>query len=338
MRSGAVALPRRSAADARDPPPISAPATRLVSPLIQLTNLPSEPARILAGSDRPARRAVAADCSTDANYRSLIERRDPVLYIYSADQHFESKRDSQIGLRSSAMVEAQHPTEPLGTFDGAEWRFGAFDRFDQPIVDPLVIPLPMIMSGVLASDLSQRSFSEEDHSTEALILDRSDESLGVGVQVGRAVGQADGLDGEEVGGGEHVPMGLEELVPRRSLAPLGSGIDAVVFKDVADRGASNSMAHIPERSLDSRVAPSGILSCHADDQLGDDLHDPRSAGGMTLVRPLLSNQLPVPSKDGVGSDERRNLGERPAGRLFCRVRQVGAVFDRVVARELGSPL
>jgi len=30
------------------------------------------------------------------------------------------------------------------------------------------------------------------------------------------------------------------------------------------------------------------------------------------VGPLLSNELPVPTKDGVGSDKRRNLGESPS--------------------------
>ena len=92
------------------------------------------------------------------------------------------------------MVEAQHPAEPLGAFDGARCRFGTVRRLDQPIVDPLMIPLPMIMSGVLANGLSQRPFAEEDHSIETLILDRPDESLGVGVQVGRTVGQADDFD------------------------------------------------------------------------------------------------------------------------------------------------
>ena len=83
------------------------------------------------------------------------------------------------------MVEAQHPTEALGAFDGARYGFGAVPRLDQLIIDPLVIPLPMIVSGILASRLSQRPFAEEDHSIETLILDRADETLGVGVQVGR---------------------------------------------------------------------------------------------------------------------------------------------------------
>ncbi len=83
------------------------------------------------------------------------------------------------------MVETKHPAKPLGALDGARRRFDAVTRLDQPIVDPLMIPLPVIVSGVLASGLSQRPFAEEDHSIETLLLDRPDESLGVGVQVGR---------------------------------------------------------------------------------------------------------------------------------------------------------
>ncbi len=92
------------------------------------------------------------------------------------------------------MVKAQHSAEPLGAPYRTRRRFGVVTRFDQPIIDPLVIPLPMIMSGVLASGPSQRPFAEEDHPIETLILDRPDESLGVGVQVGRTIRQAHGFD------------------------------------------------------------------------------------------------------------------------------------------------
>jgi hypothetical protein len=117
-----------------------------------------------------------------------------VLFIYSADLDLESTRDAGIDLRSGAMIETKHSTKPLGAFDGARRRFDAVTRLDQPIIDPLMIPLPMIVSGVLASGLSQRPFAEEDHSIETFILDRPDESLSVGVQVGRAVGEADDFD------------------------------------------------------------------------------------------------------------------------------------------------
>lgn len=72
------------------------------------------------------------------------------------------------------------------------------------------------------------------------------------------------------------------------------------------------MTNVLERPLDSRVPPSTILSCHANDQVGDDLHDPWSARGSALMRPLLCNKLAVPAKDGVGGHERRNLDERPS--------------------------
>ncbi len=92
------------------------------------------------------------------------------------------------------MVETEHSSEPLGAFDDARKGFGANGRLDQPIVDPLMIPLPVIVRGVLASGLSQRPFAEEHHPIETLILDRPDEALGVGVQVGRAVGQTHDFD------------------------------------------------------------------------------------------------------------------------------------------------
>jgi hypothetical protein len=53
-----------------------------------------------------------------------------VLSKNSADRHFESTSDSQVNLRSGAMVEAQHPAEPLGAFDGARRRFDAVTGFD----------------------------------------------------------------------------------------------------------------------------------------------------------------------------------------------------------------
>jgi hypothetical protein len=92
------------------------------------------------------------------------------------------------------MIETKHPAEALSALDGARRRFDAVGRLDQPIIDPLVIPLPMIVSGILASCLSKRPFAEEDHSAETLIVDRSDEALGIRVQVGRSVRQADDFD------------------------------------------------------------------------------------------------------------------------------------------------
>ena len=81
------------------------------------------------------------------------------------------------------------------------------------------------------------------------------------------------------------------------------------------------MADVLECSLNARVPPARILAGHADDQFGDDLHDPRPTGRPALVGPLLSNDLPVPTEDGVGSDESRDLGECPSADCFAAHRK-----------------
>jgi hypothetical protein len=70
------------------------------------------------------------------------------------------------------------------------------------------------------------------------------------------------------------------------------------------------MAEVVECSLDACVAPARMLASHSDDQVSDDLHYSRPARGSRLVGPLLSNELPVPAKDGVWSDERSDLRKR----------------------------
>ena len=54
-------------------------------------------------------------------------------------------------LRSSATVESEHPAESLDAFDWAGGRSRSLVGLDQSIIDPLVIPLPVVMSGELAS-------------------------------------------------------------------------------------------------------------------------------------------------------------------------------------------
>ena len=41
-------------------------------------------------------------------------------------------------LRDSAMIETQHPAEPLSAFDGARRRFDAVTGFDQSVVESRV--------------------------------------------------------------------------------------------------------------------------------------------------------------------------------------------------------
>ena len=124
--------------------------------------------------------------------------------------------------------------------------------------------------------------------------------------------QAPDLDGEKVGSREYAPVGLEEMAPRRSLAPFRSGVDSIPLQDAGDCRPTDPVADIVERPLDSSVSPAGILSRHSDGQVLDDLHDSTSPRGSSLVGPLLGYELPVPTKDGVGSDERSNFAESPS--------------------------
>ena len=67
------------------------------------------------------------------------------------------------------------------------------------------------------------------------------------------------------------------------------------------------MAEVVECSLDTGIAPAWILASHLDDQVGDDFHDSRPT----------RRASPVPTKNGVGSDERGNFGERPSSNGFA---------------------
>jgi len=107
-------------------------------------------------------------------------------------------------------------------------------------------------------------------------------------------------------------VSFEELAPHRSLAPLWSGVDPIPLQNVGDRRPANPVADILECSSDAGVSPARILSRHSDGEFRNDSHYSTSARGSPLVGPLPSNELPVPTKDGVGSDKRRNLGESPS--------------------------
>jgi hypothetical protein len=110
---------------------------------------------------------------------------------------------------------------------------------------------------------------------------------------------------------------IEELRPRHSLAALWRGVDSVPLENVGDRRPTDAVADVPQSTLDSRITPPGILSSHPDRQLLDNLHDPASPWGAALVSPFLGNELPVPTKDGVGRDERCDFGESASANGFA---------------------
>ena len=97
-------------------------------------------------------------------------------------------------LGDGAIVESQQSAESFHAPDRADIGTVWLGGLDQSVVESLMIPLRVIVSGVFQGCFAKRPFAEEKHSTETLVLDRPDEPLGIGVQVGRAWRQSDDLD------------------------------------------------------------------------------------------------------------------------------------------------
>lgn len=60
------------------------------------------------------------------------------------------------------------------------------------MLDPRMRPLGVVVFDVLTGEMIEVLRPHHDEPVEALTLQHLDEPLGVGVEVGRAVGQADG--------------------------------------------------------------------------------------------------------------------------------------------------
>jgi hypothetical protein len=105
------------------------------------------------------------------------------------------------------------------------------------------------------------------------------------------------------------------------LASFWSRIDSVPVQDIGDRRSANSVTKVVERTLDSRVAPPWVLPSHSHDQVGDDFHDARTAGGAPLMGPFLCNEPSVPTKYRVWGNERSDFGERPSSDGFAPNRE-----------------
>ena len=56
---------------------------------------------------------------------------------------------------------------------------------DQFVLKALVVSLTVVMLDVLGDRPSEMAFTERNHAVEALVFDRADEALRVGVRVGR---------------------------------------------------------------------------------------------------------------------------------------------------------
>ena len=81
-----------------------------------------------------------------------------------------------------AIVIVEHTSQPLTTLDSSD-RFGrCLQRNDQPIAEPLVIALRVIVLNEFADRFAQRVFTKKDHPFQTAFFDRSDKSFRVRVQ------------------------------------------------------------------------------------------------------------------------------------------------------------
>ena len=122
-------------------------------------------------------------------------------------------------------------------------------------------------------------------------------------EAGQAAWRPD-LDGEEVGGGEHVPVCGEKLPPGRALLAFGGGFQAALLEHVSDGAPRDLMTEVAEGTPNAGVAPVAVLGGHPDDEPADRVHDPlaaRSATAAAVVFP--SDQLSMPAEEGIGRDQ-----------------------------------
>ena len=97
---------------------------------------------------------------------------------------------------------------------------------------------------------------------------------------------------------------------------LRCGLDALPLRDPRDGCPPDSMPELADRGLDPRVAPARVLSRETHDERPYPAHDSRTARRALAVRPLRSDQLPVPAHDRVRRDSRRHAAEKAPSELF----------------------
>jgi hypothetical protein len=83
----------------------------------------------------------------------------------------------------ATMIEVQEATEPLPTLDRAVVVFGSGLGVDQPVAQPLVMSLSVVVLNKLPNDEPEVRLAEGDDVIETLASNRSDEALGEGIEI-----------------------------------------------------------------------------------------------------------------------------------------------------------
>ena len=92
------------------------------------------------------------------------------------------------------MVIAQEATQSLATLNEPRAAAVRITREQQDIALPLMIPLSMVMLDIFAQRPPQGALTQEDYLGQALVLDRPDPPLRVGIQVRTSCRQHERFD------------------------------------------------------------------------------------------------------------------------------------------------
>ncbi len=146
------------------------------------------------------------------------------------------------------------------------------------------------------------------------------------------------LGREEVRGEDGRRMRLQEGPPRGSLAAVWGGIDPVPTEDVAHGVRRHGVTEVGKRALDPVVAPCRVFLGHPDDVAGDRLHLLRIAVAAGRERPFLRDEISMPSKDGVGTDQGGDAGEERASQGMTTHGEAAALLVREPESTLAEHL
>ncbi len=112
------------------------------------------------------------------------------------------------------------------------------------------------------------------------------------------------LDCEEVDGSDGPPMSLQESLPARSFASLGSRLQSRVNQDALDRVSPDIVADVEQSALDARIPPAWVVRGHRADEVGDSAAGsgpPRAPTMASVV--LFRHQIAVPTQPRVACDD-----------------------------------
>jgi hypothetical protein len=111
-------------------------------------------------------------------------------------------------------------------------------------------------------------------------------------------------------------VSTKKLGPRRLATALGSWLDAVLLQDPLYGIRSDGVPEVGESALDSVVPPTPIFPCCAHHELFNFPRYGWTPGVAPRIGPFASDELAVPAKNGVRSDDRRDpLEQLPAKHL-----------------------